>query len=51
VVIEARPTLKEPHQGVVVWMSTLENVASIALEIQPSQSSEVSVALKVYAKH
>lgn len=48
VVIEARPTLKEPHQGVVIWMSTLENVASIALEIQPSESnSEVSVALKV----
>ena len=32
----ARPTPKEPHQGVVAWMSSLENVASIALEIQPA---------------
>ena len=35
VVITPHPTPTEPHQGVVVWMSALENVASIALEIQP----------------
>jgi len=52
VVIEARPTEKQPHQGVVIWMSTLENVLSIALEIQPAVSSneDLSVALKVEVK-
>jgi hypothetical protein len=54
VVIEARPTEKEPHQGVVEWMSSLDNVASIALEIQPGSnqvnSKDVSVALNVVVK-
>ena len=66
VVIEHRPTSAEPHQGVVVWMSALENVAKLEMEFKPAalthgpsgsaapaagvSAADVAVALKVEVK-
>ena len=52
VVIEHRPTKLEPHQGVVLWISSLENVAKVEMEIKPGtlNATDVSVSLKVDVK-
>jgi len=53
VVIEHRPTKLEPHQGVVLWISSLENVAKVEMEIKPGSTlnaTDVAVSLKVDVK-